>query len=82
MLARGAILIIRFYQVMISPFLRYRCRFDPTCSQYAIEAIEIHGIRRGGRLALRRIFRCHPFRFLGGKYGFDPVPQKPLYLDS
>jgi putative membrane protein insertion efficiency factor len=62
--------VIRFYRLAISPITPPACRFTPTCSAYAQEAIEKHGAGRGGWLALRRIFRCHPF---GGK-GYDPVP--------
>jgi uncharacterized protein len=62
--------LIRFYQRGISPFTLPSCRYVPTCSQYAVEAIERHGALRGGWLAARRIGRCHPF---GGK-GHDPVP--------
>ena len=62
--------ILRLYQVSLSPLLGPSCRFEPSCSQYAIEAIERYGTFRGLWLALRRIGRCHP---LGG-YGYDPVP--------
>lgn len=61
---------VRFYQVAISPMLPPRCRYAPTCSQYAIEALQKHGAVRGSVLALRRICRCHPF----GGSGYDPVP--------
>ncbi|MDQ3516433.1 MAG: membrane protein insertion efficiency factor YidD [Gemmatimonadota bacterium] len=64
------ILLVRGYQVGISPLLPASCRYYPTCSAYAVEAIERHGPARGGWLALRRIARCHPFR----AGGFDPVP--------
>jgi len=64
------ILLVRGYQVGISPLLPASCRYYPTCSAYAVEAIERHGPARGGWLALRRIARCHPFR----PGGFDPVP--------
>lgn len=64
------ILPIRFYQLCISPMLPASCRFVPTCSQYAIEAIMKHGIFRGTYLAIRRILRCHPW----GGSGYDPVP--------
>jgi putative membrane protein insertion efficiency factor len=64
------ILLVRGYQVGISPLLPPSCRYYPTCSAYAIEAIERHGPARGGWLALRRILRCHPFR----PGGPDPVP--------
>lgn len=64
------ILPIRLYQLCISPLLPSSCRFTPTCSQYAIEAIRRHGPLRGLWLAMRRILRCHP---CGGS-GYDPVP--------
>ena len=64
--------LIRFYQKYISVQTGPNCRFIPTCSQYAIEAIESHGALKGGWLAIRRILRCNPF----GKMGYDPVPQK------
>ena len=63
--------LIRFYQRQISPGLPPRCRFIPTCSQYAVEAIEKYGVAKGGWLALRRFLRCHPF-YKGNFY--DPVP--------
>lgn len=62
--------MIRFYQKGISPFTRPSCRFVPTCSAYAHEAIDRYGLARGGWLFLKRFARCHPF---GGK-GYDPVP--------
>ncbi len=62
--------VIRFYRLAISPITPPSCRFSPTCSAYAQEAVERYGAGKGGWLALRRIFRCHPF---GGK-GYDPVP--------
>lgn len=61
---------IRLYQWLISPLLGPRCRFHPTCSAYAIEAIERHGALRGSWLAARRIVRCHPLN----EGGLDPVP--------
>lgn len=63
--------LIRFYQKYISPGLPARCRFYPTCSQYALEAIGKYGALKGGWLALRRFLRCHPF-YKGSNY--DPVP--------
>lgn len=65
---------IHFYRLVISPLLPPSCRYQPTCSAYAIEALATHGAWRGGILAVRRIFRCHPIKFLGGGSGFDPVP--------
>ena len=62
--------LIRFYQRFLSPLLGPNCRFQPTCSAYAAEAIAVHGAWKGGWLSLRRIARCHP---LGG-HGPDPVP--------
>ena len=64
------ILPIRFYQRCISPLLPAACRYTPTCSQYAVEAIQRHGPIRGLWLAIRRILRCHPW----GGSGYDPVP--------
>ncbi len=64
------ILALRGYQLVLSPWLWPACRFDPSCSTYAIVAVDRHGAVRGSWLALRRIGRCHP---LGG-FGYDPVP--------
>ena len=63
------VLIIRGYQLLISPMLGPRCRFHPTCSQYAIDALRMHGAVKGSWLALRRVLRCHPFH----PGGHDPV---------
>lgn len=63
---------IRIYQRVLSPLLGPRCRFHPSCSSYAIEAIERHGAARGSWLAVRRIARCHPLN----EGGLDPVPEK------
>lgn len=62
--------LIRFYQLAISPLIPPRCRYTPTCSQYAVEAIQKYGACKGGYLATKRICRCHPF----GSSGYDPVP--------
>lgn len=70
MMSRLFKLIIRFYQLCISPLIPPRCRYTPTCSQYALEAINKHGACKGGCLAAKRICRCHPF----GGSGYDPVP--------
>ncbi len=67
------VLLIRVYQVLISPLIGPRCRFLPTCSDYALEALRRHGLVRGGWLAARRIGRCHPW----GDSGYDPVPPAP-----
>lgn len=68
--ARIIIFLIQLYRWTISPLLPAACRFEPTCSRYAQEAIEKHGLVRGVALAIKRIFRCHP----GNAGGFDPVP--------
>ncbi len=65
------LLLIRFYQKAISPHFPACCRFRPTCSAYAYEAIQKYGALKGGRLALKRLLRCHPF-YKGDP--FDPVP--------
>lgn len=70
MITSVLILPIRVYQICISPYLGPCCRFQPTCSQYAVEALRRHGPLRGSWLALRRILRCHPW----GGSGYDPVP--------
>jgi uncharacterized protein len=64
--------LIRAYQPIVSPWLGPRCRFYPSCSNYALEAIGEHGMLRGGWLTLRRIGRCHPWH----PGGFDPVPHR------
>lgn len=68
---RVMLAMIRFYQKNISPYYPARCRFSPTCSAYAMQAIQKYGALKGGWLALRRFLRCHPF--YKGDY-FDPVP--------
>jgi putative membrane protein insertion efficiency factor len=72
--ARAGIGLIRAYQVALSPWLGTNCRYVPTCSAFAIEAIGRFGLLRGGWLGLRRIGRCHPFTALGAGQGADPVP--------
>ena len=67
---RLLIALVRFYQIAISPYFAPSCRFTPTCSTYAIEAIRCHGVFRGSWLAINRIGRCHPWC----KGGHDPVP--------
>ncbi|MDD2594309.1 MAG: membrane protein insertion efficiency factor YidD [Bacteroidales bacterium] len=69
-LALPFILLIKFYQVCISPYTMPACRFTPTCSAYAMEAIKKYGIFKGSFLAAKRILRCHPW----GGSGYDPVP--------
>lgn len=65
-------LLLRFYQLAISPVLGPRCRFYPSCSNYALEALRVHGAARGSYLAARRVCRCHPWN----AGGVDPVPPK------
>jgi len=64
--------IIKVYQIFISPFTPATCRYQPTCSHYTKEALQVHGLIKGGTLAIKRIFSCHPW----GGSGFDPVPKK------
>ncbi|MCU1657343.1 MAG: yidD [Pseudonocardiales bacterium] len=73
---RGVLAVIRFYRTAISPMRPPSCRYTPSCSAYAVEAIERFGLVRGGWLALRRLLRCHPFH----AGGHDPVP--PLVSPS
>ena len=65
---------IRAYRAVISPMMAPVCRFTPSCSAYALEALHQHGPVTGLWLAVRRIARCHPITWLGGSSGFDPVP--------
>jgi len=69
-LIKPFILLIKIYQVLISPIFPATCRYQPTCSHYSKKALEKHGLLKGGKLALRRIFSCHPW----GGSGYDPVP--------
>ncbi|HRZ20033.1 MAG TPA: membrane protein insertion efficiency factor YidD [Bacteroidales bacterium] len=69
-LGKFLILLIRFYQAAISPYLPPSCRYTPTCSAYGVEAIKKYGPFRGGWLTLKRILSCHPW----GGSGYDPVP--------
>jgi putative membrane protein insertion efficiency factor len=63
---------VRAYRLILSPWVGMHCRYQPTCSAYALEALEKHGGLKGGWLALRRIGRCHPW----GSSGYDPVPER------
>ena len=62
--------VVRFYQIIISPLTPATCRFTPTCSHYTAEALQKHGLFKGGYLGVRRILSCHPW----GRSGYDPVP--------
>ncbi len=66
------ILIIKTYQITLSPLIGSNCRFHPTCSEYTIQAVNEHGVYRGLILGVKRISKCHPF----GDKGYDPVPDK------
>jgi putative membrane protein insertion efficiency factor len=72
--ARLLAAVIRAYQRFITPMFAPHCRFHPTCSAYALEAITVHGAARGTLLALRRIARCHPWN----AGGLDPVPERKI----
>ena len=65
------IILIRFYQYAISPLLGANCRYTPTCSEYGVQAVQIHGAFKGGWMAVKRIASCHPW----GGSGYDPVPE-------
>ena len=69
------ILLIKFYKYFISPFFLSNCRYLPTCSEYFIDCLKFHGPIKGFVFGVKRIFRCHPIKILGGKSGFDPVPN-------
>ena len=66
------VFLIKGYQNFISPLLPSTCRYDPTCSHYAIKALKIHGLFKGGWLSIKRVSSCHPW----GGSGFDPIPEK------
>ena len=70
---RGALFALSFYKAYLSVLFAGTCRYEPTCSRYAYEAIERFGVLRGGWLGLKRLLRCQPF---SGKFGYDPVPEK------
>ena len=75
---RAVLILIRTYQLLISPVLPPACRFHPSCSEYAREAVEKWGFWRGMALSLKRLARCHPF----GGHGFDPVPERQAAGDG
>ena len=72
LLAWPLLALVGFYRIVISPWLGNNCRFDPSCSAYALEALRVHGAFRGTWLTVQRIARCHPW----GGSGYDPVPEK------
>ena len=68
--------LIKGYKFFISPLLGSSCRYLPTCSEYSIDALKEFGLLKGILISLKRILSCHPIKFLGGGYGFDPVKRK------
>ena len=66
---------IKAYKFLISPMLGNSCRYLPTCSEYSIEALKTYGLIKGSLISFKRIFSCHPTKFLGGGEGFDPVKK-------
>jgi putative membrane protein insertion efficiency factor len=74
MFARALITLIRLYQQIISPWLGRVCRFEPSCSRYAVACLETHGAARGSLLSVRRLCKCHPFH----PGGYDPPPESKL----
>ena len=74
---KAVLMVIRLYQLAISPHMRPSCRFYPSCSVYAYQALETHGLVKGAYLAARRLLRCHPFH----AGGYDPVPAKEALIN-
>lgn len=72
LISKLLIFLVRVYQYTISPLLGANCRYMPTCSEYSVQALKIHGPLKGSWLALKRILSCHPW----GGHGYDPVPKK------
>ncbi len=79
-LGRAAVAVLTapvlFYRRFLSPLFPPVCRFEPTCSEYALDALRIHGPFKGLALTAKRLSRCHPITWLGGSQGFDPVPPE------
>ena len=73
---KTSIFFIKLYKYFFSPLLGNKCRFFPSCSDYSIECLNEHGFFKGIFLGLKRIFKCHPIKFLGGSSGLDMVPKK------
>ena len=78
MVRQALIALVRGYQVCLSPMMGWACRFEPSCSNYMIEALTVHGAVKGTLLGLWRILRCHPW----GDYGYDPVPAKGTWKNE
>jgi len=68
--------LIKFYKIVISPYLTPSCRYFPTCSEYSIECLRTYGLIKGISKSIKRIFSCHPIKTLGGGEGFDPVDKE------
>ena len=68
--------VIKGYKFLISPLFGNSCRYLPTCSEYSIEALKTFGLFRGSLMSLKRIFSCHPVKFLGGGEGYDPIKKE------
>ena len=69
------IIIIKFYKLVISPYMGNNCRYLPTCSEYFIDSLKEYGAIKGSIKGIKRILSCHPIKFLGGSDGFDPAPN-------
>ena len=76
------IFLINFYKYFLSPFLGNKCRYLPTCSDYFIESLKIHGFIKGSFLGIKRILSCHPFKIFGGSSGLDFVPKKEKLINK
>ena len=74
--------IIKFYKYLFSPILGNKCRYLPSCSEYYIDSLKIHGFTKGSRLGIRRLLSCHPFKFLGGGSGLNFVPKKEIVKEK
>tara|TARA_B100001093_G_C26247129_1_gene766958 strand:+ start:43 stop:294 length:252 start_codon:yes stop_codon:yes gene_type:complete len=75
-LTKILIKLIKGYKLMISPLLGPSCRYQPTCSEYTIDALKEFGLIKGAFISIKRILSCHPIKFLGGGDGFDPVKKE------
>ena len=76
LISKFIIFIIKSYQYLISPLLQHFCRFEPTCSHYFIDSVKTHGWLRGCIKGSLRMLKCHPFTWLGGSAGYDPVEKE------
>lgn len=76
------IFFIHLYSWLVSPLRNPSCRYVPSCSRYAIHALELHGVIKGSWLVIKRLLRCHPFESLGGGSGYDPVSGHDAYLKN